>query len=245
MRDQLRPVELVGKRRGLLQQQQRGPVLDGADMLHTAVGKPGDEREIEGLEGVVYTGVVLQPGDGLAVLAEDRVQVAGQLVGVGLAVEQGHLPPPHLAGNGFKLARDEREQVGADRVRGRKAVFALLAQLAHRQHGGVGHRQPSGGHHQRQFKTRLEIRLVEQGEYRAGAVGYQQAVQVLGIAVERAGAGQELDLQLVAPGAQGGGRQHDMLVAELEINCGAIAAQAEEAGGGTGEIELQGLCRRK
>ena len=120
--DQAGPAQQLLVGRVLIQQQQLGPVLDGADMLHAAVLECRYQREVELCERVGNTGVVLQPGNGRAVLGKNGIQVAGEHVGVGFPVQQGHVALAPGLGYSVKAPGDKSKQVGTDRLGDRKPV---------------------------------------------------------------------------------------------------------------------------
>ena len=88
-----------------------------------------------------------------------------------------------IVGAFLKLARNKREEVGAQWLGRHKLYRATI--LAHllALHGGVRHSYPILWYAERQRVRRLEIGLVEAGKERAGTVGHKERVEELLLAV--------------------------------------------------------------
>ena len=117
VRDDAGAPELLVLRRGLIQQQPRGVVEDRAGVLHAPELKRRHQQEIELAERVGDPGVAFEPFQRCGVQIEDRVAVARDLGGVGLAVEHAEPPAVAIRGLDLKAAGGEREEVGRQRLR--------------------------------------------------------------------------------------------------------------------------------
>ena len=81
----------------------------------------GHQQEVELAERIRDPRVALEPVERRGVQIEDRVAVARDLRGVGLAVEHPERAAVPLGGLDLEPARGEREEIGRDRLRLREA----------------------------------------------------------------------------------------------------------------------------
>ena len=95
----------------------RGVVEDRAGMLHAAELERRNEHEVELAERVGNAGVLLEPGERRGVQVENRVAVARDFGGVGLAMEHAELAAVALGRFDLELAGGEGEEIGRDRLR--------------------------------------------------------------------------------------------------------------------------------
>ena len=192
------PEELVLGGRGV-EHEARLPVEDRAGMLHAAVLKRGDEHEVELVERVRDAGVVFEPRQRRRVEVEDGVAVAGELFGVGLAVIHRHRPPVAHGGLRLEAARGEGEEVRRERLRLGEAEGRAVARRVRLRDRPVRHGLPAFGHVEREAEPRLQVRLVEDREGKAGAVGDEERVEEVVVPVERALSRDEADGDRVLP----------------------------------------------
>ena len=87
VRDEARAPERLRLRRRLVEQHARRVVEDRARVFHPAELERGHEEEVELPPGIRHARVGLEPVERRGVQVEDRVAVARDLGGVGLAVE--------------------------------------------------------------------------------------------------------------------------------------------------------------
>ena len=129
---------------------------------------------------------------------EDRVAVARDLGGVGLAVEHPERRPLRSAVSIWnRPAANAKRYVGSGCVSAKRIADAPPALLDPRRLGAVGQRLPARRDLERQRVSRLQIRLIEAGKRQPRARRHEQRVHELRIAIERRVAGVEPKRDLV------------------------------------------------
>ena len=181
--------------RGRLVEQQRGRVVeDRAGVLHAAELERRDQHEIELAERVRDAGVVLEPGERRRMQVEDRVAVARDLGGVGLAMEHPERAAVALAGLDREPARRRRRRDRWAAAASRRSVTcgrpSRVVTAARRRWPRAC---PARRDVERERAARLEVGLVEAGKRQVGARRHEQRVEEVVVAVERLVAGGELD----------------------------------------------------
>jgi hypothetical protein len=107
------------------------------------------------------------------------------------------LPPVPLRGLHLEAAGNERKEVGADGLGLRELKEGALACYVVAFEASVRDRLPGGRRFEAQFEASFEIRLIEDGEGDAGAIGDEERVEKIVVPVEGAVPGDEIDLDEV------------------------------------------------
>ena len=187
-------------------------------MLHPAILKGGKQGKIEFVKWEGNTGVVFQPAECRSVKVENGGFVARYLGRVRFPVIHVHDPPVSLGLTVAEVACGKSKQVGGNGFRGRKSEVLLAAPQLALHFCPVTHGLPVGRYRQTQTKTGLEVGLVKTGKEGGGAVGHQQGVQVLRIAVERLFTRHEGDEDAVFPFFEMRSRYADVIMNQFIIN---------------------------
>lgn len=191
-------------------------------MFHAAELEAGDEDEVEFAEGVGLGGVVFEPGEGLGVEVEDGFAVGGDEGGVGFTVEEAELSAVAFGFFDLEFTGGEGEEVGGDGL-GLASVLSIP---------DVG---PAGGEVHVEAEAGFEVGLVKAGEGGGGAVGDEEGVEEVGLAIEGEVAGEETDGEVEGAGGELG--DDDVFFTDCVGDGGA----GEEDGGdgvlGVGEVE--------
>ena len=211
MRDQAGPSELLILGRRRIEQQARRVVEDGAGVLHAAELKRRHEQEVELAPGIRDGRIAFEPGDCRRVEIENRVAVARDLGGIGLAVEHAERAALPLGSLDRETARGKREEVGRQRLGFGKGQAQPALGFASCRLGAVGDRLPGGRHVQAEGPARLQVGLIEAGERQVRPRGNEERVEELGLSIERRVAGDEVDGDLVAAVLQMLRRNHEMI----------------------------------
>ena len=116
---------------------------------------------------------------------------------------------------------------------------APIVQLYTLRQRPIAQRQPAGRNHQAQFEARFQVGLVKQRERRAGTIGYEQRIEKIRVAVERAVARDQVDRHLVVPRVQGSHRQQDVLLRQFDLRGGTVDTQGADSGLALAKVQLQ------
>ncbi len=116
VRDEAGPSELLVLGRRRIEQQRRRVVEDGAGVFHTAELKRRHEEEVELAPGIRDRGVAFEPGNRRGMQVEDRLAIARDLGGVGLAVQHPERAARALGGFDREAARGKREEIRRERL---------------------------------------------------------------------------------------------------------------------------------
>ena len=177
MGDELRPVEQFVSRRLGPQKDATVIVERGTGMFHAAVLEIGQHNEVVFGEGIGDARIFFHEIERIEDQGEDS-GFLGQFGGIGLPIIHGDGPAIPFGEIAFKTPRDERKKIRAERLGLGEAdrlasdrVRRLLFNVRIR-YGG-----PVFRYGKRQLVTGFQVRLVEAGEERAGAVGHEQRIE--------------------------------------------------------------------
>ena len=101
-------------------------------MFHPAELERRHQQEVELAERIGNAGVLLEPRERRGVQIEDRVAVARDLLGVGLAVEHAERAAVALGGLDLELAGREGEEIRRERLRFRESQASAITGMASR-----------------------------------------------------------------------------------------------------------------
>ena len=211
VRDQAGPSELLILGRGRIEQEARRVVEDGAGVLHAAELKRRHEKEIELPPWIRAGCIAFEPGDRGRVEIENRVAVARDLGGIGLAVEHAERAALPFGGLDRETARGKREEIGRQRLGFGKGQAQPALGFASCRFGAVRDRLPGGRQVQAEGPARLQVGLIEAGERQVRPRRNEERVEELGLSIERRVSGDEVDGDLVAAGLEMLRRNHEMV----------------------------------
>ena len=254
VRDDAGASELLILRGRLVEHQARGVVEDGARVFHAAELKCRHQNEVEFAERVGDLGVAFEPRQRRGMQIEDRVAIARDLRGVGLAVEHAVRAAVALSRLDRKPPRREREQVSRDRLRlGEPHADSPIVRLASYL-GAVRDRFPPFRDVEGQRPFALEIRLVDAGKHQMCTGRHEDRVEEIRVAVQRRVSRREREGQPILANRQRLTRNDDVPVDLSDGNCRCVVLDASQQARAirceiecqrcvpVGEIERDGQC---
>ena len=177
-------------------------------MLHAAILKGRDEREIKFLEGVWNAGILLKPVQRIRMSLKNIIHIAGKLLGVCLAVKHSHFTPIDCLRDRFKCACDEREEICAQPVRARKCVaFPALFMFSDLCQRAIAQSSPACRQVQCQLIRGLQIWLVKNRKCRARTIWHKKRIKIIRVAIKRRVACHKLDCHRIGTCLQSRGWQ--------------------------------------
>ena len=159
-----------------IQKHRRCPIIHGSRMLHPTILEIGNSNNIIYIKRVAYPRVVFHPIQCMTYLSSYDRDTGINLRSIRLPVVNTDPTPPHVTFQVREPPHGKSKQISTQWLCFLKFIQLIVIKIFRTNRFPVSHSPPPGRYFQRQFKSRLYIRLVKTRHQCTTPVRNQQRV---------------------------------------------------------------------